>query len=182
MQKKLVYLLLIFIGISFLSLNMVSSEDQIKWINDKEDAFEKAKEEDKDVFVFVTAPDWCENCLWVEENILPDKKLQKILNKDFVSLKVLDKIEKDGKLVTNPDLDYFNIIGFPMMMVYDKNGKLIKQIKASFVEGKFDANRLISELIKISMGVIDTDDISGESGGGSGCEGGVCPPPSKPLG
>ncbi len=179
-KLSITFLILIFISILSLGIGALFSEDGINWIHNKDEAFEKAKDEDKDVFVFVTAPEWCENCLWVEKNILPDKKLQKVLNKDFVSLKVLDKIEKDGKLVKNPDLEYFNIIGFPMMMVYDKSGKLIKQIEAKFVEGKFDANRLISELIKISMGIIDTDDISGEGGSGGGCEGGVCPPPSRP--
>lgn len=95
----------------------------INWIDDPEKAFKLAKEENKSVYVLITAPSWCHWCKKLEEDVLSDSKVIEYLNKNYINLMLLDRV--DGK--PNPNLMKFIFEGYPTQYIYDSNWGKVKQ-------------------------------------------------------
>lgn len=94
------------------------SQSSINWITSYDEAFKKAKASGKNVFVVITAPEWCGYCRYLERDVFAKSSVAESLNKGFVALRLLD---------TNPDRSKFNYSGYPTMKVADPSGKIVKE-------------------------------------------------------
>lgn len=111
--------------IGFLLLSVYSLFADINWDSSLSSAMLKAEEEDKNIFVLITAPTWCSWCIKLENNVLNKPEFQEYLQENYIPLKVLDQI--DG--VRNSELDKFgNFPGYPTVRVYNKKGQFIEDI------------------------------------------------------
>lgn len=91
------------------------TEDGIKWADNYDFALEEAQKNNKNIFLLITAPDWCKYCVMLENRVLKDKSVIKYLNDYFVPVKILD---------SNPDIKRFQFRGYPTVRVLDKNGNM----------------------------------------------------------
>lgn len=86
------------------------------------EAIEKAKQENKLVFVDVFAV-WCGPCKYLSREIFIDEDLGKYMNEHFVSIKI------DGEQGEGPELmERFSIDAFPTMLFIGADGELRKRI------------------------------------------------------
>lgn len=94
--------------IPFLIGGAVAAE--IEWTTDVEKAFEQAQEEDKLVFVDVTA-EWCGYCRMMDRDTFPDADVQEAIAKGFVPLKVdADKDPRAAQEFGTGSLPTFTIL------------------------------------------------------------------------
>ncbi|MBN2658564.1 MAG: thioredoxin family protein [Spirochaetales bacterium] len=98
--------------------------DTVNWLSEYDKALAAAQEEDKNIFVLITAPSWCVWCQRLEENVLSKPEFQSYLTENYIPLKLLDKV--DG--VRNPELAGFDFSGYPSVFLYDKKGQFIENI------------------------------------------------------
>lgn len=105
-----------------------------------EKAIEKAKTEDKLVFIDVFAT-WCGPCKYLDKKVFPDPAVAEYFNAEFISLEI------DGERGEGPELmQKFALNAFPSLLFLDGEGKLIrKQIGATDAEG----------LLKMGKEVVD---------------------------
>lgn len=93
----------------------VFAESEINWITTYDQAMQKAARLDRNVFVLITAPSWCGPCQMLEAETLTDPAVIKLLNEEYIPLRVLDVV--DGR--RNPELEKFSFGGYPTMFVYN---------------------------------------------------------------
>jgi thioredoxin-related protein len=132
--------MLFFLGLSFVLISGIHAAD-IKWVSDYDDGLKKAKTENRNLFVLITAPTWCGPCQWMEANTFTDNDVINLLNSEFIPVRVLD--QKDGK--RNPDLEKFSFSGFPTIMVYNTKEEML-----TTAVGAIDASTLIDKVKKYS--------------------------------
>jgi thiol-disulfide isomerase/thioredoxin len=122
------------VGITFLFLPIVFGQVNFQDLS-LEEAIEKAKKENKLVFVDVYA-EWCGPCKMLDRDVFPDKDLGKKLNKSFISIKV------DGDEEINWGLkESFGISAYPtMLMIHPTSAENRK------IEGYRQAEDLILEV------------------------------------
>lgn len=95
--------------------------DEIVWETSSEAAFKRAADEDRDVFVLITAPDWCVWCVRFEENVLVREEVKDAINDGFIPLRIYDKVNGER----NPELLNFIFGGYPTVRVYKADGGLV---------------------------------------------------------
>lgn len=109
----------------FLSLgigNLWGAPDgTIDWVMEYSKAFSAAKRQNKNVFVVVTAPDWCHYCKKLDAETFSQTEVQKLIGDKFVALQVLEKVNGQR----NPELSKFNFTGFPTLFVYNSEEDLL---------------------------------------------------------
>ncbi|RKX85863.1 MAG: hypothetical protein DRP70_11040 [Spirochaetes bacterium] len=94
----------------------------ISWFTSYDMALEAARTAHKNIFVLITAPSWCGWCVKLEENVLSTRVFQNYVSENYIALKLLDKV--DGQ--RNPELSRFEVGGFPTVLLYDAQGKYIR--------------------------------------------------------
>lgn len=136
------------ISLFFIALSTVNrdsnadvSADNIKWVKKYDDSLKKAQQENKNIFVLITAPSWCYYCKVFEKKVLKKENIQNVINESYVPLLVLDRVD-GGR---NPDLSKFVFPGFPSVYLYDKNGNKVKNISTS------DAKKMLDVLNKFAV-------------------------------
>lgn len=92
---------------------------ETKWLLSLDKALEKARIENKPVFIDLYT-DWCVYCKQLEENIFPMKDVSSELEK-FITVRINGDLSQD--LVSK-----FSVRGYPTILVLDKNGYLIDKI------------------------------------------------------
>lgn len=93
-----------------------SNQQNISWETSYDQAFRKARSNGKNVFVVITAPDWCGYCIQLERNVFSKTRVHALLNEKFIPLRILD---------SSPDLQKFNFRGFPTMYVMNSSKKIL---------------------------------------------------------
>lgn len=96
--------------------------------------FEKARiraiEEGKFLYLDFHAR-WCQPCQWMEKNTYSNPEVLSLLNKEFVPLQInIDDIE--GFELKNT----FDIRYLPTIIIFDKNGKMIRRIEETMPPDK----------------------------------------------
>ncbi len=129
-----------------LAASKSKSVSAIKWAPTYDNALKAAKSSGQNIYVIVTAPAWCGACQMMERETFEKANVQKVLNTDFVSLQVLD---------TSPDIDKFNIEGFPTSFVLDSKGNELSQ-----QVGGIDASQFLSFLSNFRKAKNGDDDDS----------------------
>lgn len=117
MKKTIISLLIFMTALS-------AYAESINWYTEYDKALEAAKEEDKNIFVLITAPSWCIWCVRLEDNVLSKEEFQENLSENYIALKLLDKI--DGQ--RNPELENFQFSGYPTVYLYDAKGGFIESV------------------------------------------------------
>jgi thioredoxin-related protein len=120
MRKAIIFIVL-FIFVLFSQLTVAQENEGINWIHSYDKALKIASEKDKNIFIFVTAPTWCSPCRWMEANVFTNEIVTEVINEYFVPVKLLDSV--NGK--PNPELERFDIDGFPTMLIYSKEGNYL---------------------------------------------------------
>ena len=94
-----------------------NSAHLIHWIEWEDDAFRKAREQDRPVMLFLAAF-WCRYCQRMDEEAFSDRENMALLNAYFVALRV-----EDAK---RPDIDArYNLNGWPTIAFLTPSGKLL---------------------------------------------------------
>ncbi|MGE5217972.1 MAG: DUF255 domain-containing protein [Chloroflexota bacterium] len=106
----------------------------IRWYEWEDDAFQKARDEDKPVMLFLSAF-WCRYCQRMDEGALSDRENMALLNAYFVSLRL-----ENAK---RPDIDArFNLNGWPTIAFFTPAGQLLAA--ANFLPVEEFKNLLLS--------------------------------------
>jgi len=81
------------------------------------EAVQKAQRENKPIFLDIYAT-WCGPCKMLKRNTFSNKKVAAFYNETFINVS-LDGEEGDGAVLASK----FQIIGYPSLLYFDKNGK-----------------------------------------------------------
>jgi len=94
--------------------------DLVHWLEWEEEAFRRAREQDKPVMLFLGAF-WCRYCQRMDEEAFSDRENMALLNAYFVALRV-----EDAK---RPDIDArYNLNGWPTIAFLTPKGKLLAAV------------------------------------------------------
>jgi thioredoxin-related protein len=119
--KKVILALLVLIGFS---------NAQINWVPYNQ-AFEKAKKENKIVFIYIYSPS-CHYCDIMDFNVFESKRVEELLNKHFIPVK-LRKCSNEGIEVRKK----YGFVGTPMFYFLNPDGSKIKTIFGAWEEKDF---------------------------------------------
>lgn len=108
-------------------------------------AFRQGQQENKKVIIYFSA-DWCSSCKKLQQ-ALQDPEVKKILQKHFIVLNIDDK-EDVGRVVEN----YYQVSGFPAMILLDKDGKLERSLSSQSYYDIYKADELSKELAVLVAG------------------------------
>ncbi len=114
------------VGIAlFVILNTVLIQAQgIQFFDGKwKDALEKAKAEDKLLFVDAYAK-WCGPCKAMAKNVFPQKEVGDFYNANFINLQ-LDMEEEDGITFGHK----YPVSAYPTLFFLDSDGKVVKTVR-----------------------------------------------------
>lgn len=88
-----------------------------------EEALEKAKKENKPIFLDVYAS-WCGPCKMLKKHTFSDKEVGDYYNANFINI-AIDGETKQGRQLVNQ----FQVRSYPTLLIIDKNGKqLTRQV------------------------------------------------------
>jgi thioredoxin-related protein len=116
MTKKTGRLALAVLLAMTVSIPLWAQSGKIKWIEDYDDGLKAAQKTGQNLFVLITAPDWCKWCVELEKNTLPDPEVIELISEGFVPVKLLDG---------HPDIKKFTVEGYPTMMIISPQGKIL---------------------------------------------------------
>jgi thioredoxin-related protein len=119
--KKVLVLLLLIIGFAKADINWVPYNQ----------AFDKAKKENKLVFIYIYSPS-CHYCDIMDFKVFESKRIEDLLNTKFVPVK-LRKCSQEGMEVRKK----YGFVGTPMFYFLDKDGNKIKTIFGAWEEKDF---------------------------------------------
>ena len=92
----------------------------IHWFEWENDAFQKAREHDKPVMLFLSAF-WCRYCQRMDEGAFSERENMALLNAYFVALRVEN--------ATRPDIDArYNLNGWPTIAFFTPTGELLAAV------------------------------------------------------
>ena len=109
------------------------STKEVNWLTKYNEAKEKAKKTGQNIYVVVSAPEWCGPCRYMDQNTFKAKTVSELLNHSFIPL----YIHADN----NPDVSNFPVRGIPAHLVQDSTGKTLFQ-----TAGAMDESRFVSSL------------------------------------
>mmetsp|Transcript_29589 Transcript_29589/g.39347 ORF Transcript_29589/g.39347 Transcript_29589/m.39347 type:complete len:288 (-) Transcript_29589:395-1258(-) len=131
--------LLATLSIAFLSFGALAGGISFEHIS-LEEAIQKAKSENKPIFIDVYAT-WCGPCKYLSREVFVEEELGEYMNKHFINLK-LDGEEGDGDYL----MSEFGLDAFPTMLYLSPD--------------KDEMNRIVGavsadEILEVSKGVVD---------------------------
>lgn len=94
------------------------------------DAFEKAKTEDKNILIMISAT-WCGPCQSTAKNILPLEEVGKYVNKRYIFMHCETNIADPDSLVSTYKID-----GYPSFLFLDEHGKELAQSGGGYNKGE----------------------------------------------
>ena len=106
----------------------------IHWFEWEDEAFQKAREQDKPVMLFLAAF-WCRYCQRMDEGAFSDRENMALLNAYFVALRAEDAMR--------PDIDArYNLNGWPTVAFFTPGGELLAA--ANFLPAEEFKNLLLN--------------------------------------
>lgn len=122
----------LFLKVLLIFLPLVCSAQN--WMESYSDAMENAQTEDKQILLVFSGSDWCAPCIKLDRDIWQSKEFQSNANQKFVLYRADFPRRKENRLKEqlvreNKELaDRYNPKGyFPLVLVLDKNGKILGQ-------------------------------------------------------
>ncbi|VBB48258.1 Thioredoxin domain-containing protein (fragment) [uncultured Paludibacter sp.] len=126
MKKNFLFFILTFICLSAYSQGIVFEENE-----NLKDALEKAKIENKFVFIDCYAP-WCVPCKWMSKNIFPQKEVGDFYNTHFINLSLNAETEENKYVV-----DKFVVTSFPFFIFLNPQGDVIHKAIGGMEKDEF---------------------------------------------
>ncbi len=130
--------------LSLLVFAQFNAQDEIQWMT-MNDALEAQKQSPKKIFMDVYTH-WCGPCKLLDKNTFSDKNVIKFINSNYYPVKFNaegpDPITYEDFTYTNPNYqperkgrnathffaDALNIPGYPSLIFFEENGKLIQAV------------------------------------------------------
>ncbi|MEW6288256.1 MAG: protein-disulfide reductase DsbD [Thermodesulfobacteriota bacterium] len=120
-------------------VNRESAAPLFERVNDLEEMtarFDQARAMGKPVFLDYYAR-WCTDCNIMEKNVFSDSEVRQYLKSSFVVIQADLTNQYDER--TQPLKDRFGVFGPPVMLFFDKDGRLVKKVygvlsKSEFIE------------------------------------------------
>jgi thiol:disulfide interchange protein len=130
-MKAITWLASATLGIAALSASAFATTPK-GWSTDLEQAFVKAKAENKSVLVEFTGSDWCPPCIAMRKNVFSKEEFVTAASKKFILVE-LDFPNGDEALKkkNEPMAKKYNIEGFPTVILFDSEGKEFTRFFAS---------------------------------------------------
>lgn len=97
-----------------------------------EKALEKAKKEDKNLFLFFTAG-WCGPCKWMKKYVFSDSEVGSFIKSNFIALEIDVDSEKGEKL----SKIYRSENSVPQSIIINNNGSILKTVIGSVKKENF---------------------------------------------
>ena len=91
----------------------------VAWVQSYDQALSRARSTGRNIFVVITAPDWCGYCKVLESRVFSKSAVARRLNQKFVPLQLMD---------SNSDRNKFNFAGYPTMLIAGESGKRIAEV------------------------------------------------------
>ena len=137
-MKWIIYV--VSIAVALFQLN-ISSSNTINWETNYEQAFKKAKKENKNVLVYFTGSDWCGPCKMLKKDLFETEAFN-TLSKDYVLLYV--DIPRNKDLLTAAEykqnkelLQKWNKRGvFPLLLAVSAKQKVIDEYSGYSMNGE----------------------------------------------
>lgn len=95
------------------------SAQEISWYRSLEEARAAAESQGKNLFVLVTAGEWCRPCSWVDEELLSEREIADRIDEFFIPLRLYDYQEEHLELPAE---------AYPSILVYDAEGTLLENL------------------------------------------------------
>ena len=106
-----------------------SSNEEVIWIEDYQQALELAKQSDKIILVNFTGSDWCVWCHRLTDEVFTKSEFIDYANSNFVLLKIdfPNNIEQPKEVVeaNNALARKYDVRGFPTILLIDKDENVI---------------------------------------------------------
>ena len=123
MKNVVNFFFLTLISSTFLLANGTPSHKVLFHTGSFESGMNKASTEGKLLFVEFYA-DWCTPCKWMDKTTYKDKDVIKMMNHDFVPLK-LDIESPEGAYLK----DEYTVRMLPTILIFNSNGKIVDRIE-----------------------------------------------------
>ncbi len=108
-----------------------TAENAVPWFHEYQAALDKAKAENKPVFINFTGAN-CTNCRWMEANMFPESDVYKLLTEEFVPLELwTDRLNPQDKANQKIQLELTGDVTLPIYAVVSPEGKVVKLFPGS---------------------------------------------------
>lgn len=84
------------------------------WLDSYDDGLAAARESERPLVLFITAPGWCEPCEGFDAEVLSDEVVGDILRKEFITVRLTDR---------DPEHARFEFPGYPSFLVFHPSGR-----------------------------------------------------------
>jgi len=115
----------------FAGCNKSGTSDNLTWEDNLETALQKAKTENKAVLVNFTGSDWCVWCQKLSAEVFSKSEFEDFADDNLILVKLdfPQKIEQSAetKLYNNQLAQRFNVKGFPTILLFNSQGKMVLQ-------------------------------------------------------
>lgn len=130
-MKAITWLASVTIGVATLSASAFATTLE-GWSSDLDNAFERAKAENKSVLVEFTGSDWCPPCIAMRKNVFSKREFIDVASKNFILVGIdLPKGDKALREKNEPLAEKYKIEGFPTILLFTPQGKEFARFFAS---------------------------------------------------
>jgi protein disulfide-isomerase len=128
MLKTVASIFILFV-LLFTACNNGQTSESLNWQSNLEEAVAQAKKENKAVLVNFTGSDWCKWCMKLNDEVFSQSEFETYAEQNLVLVR-LDfprniQQSNETKMYNNSLAQRFGIQGFPTILVFDNQGKMV---------------------------------------------------------
>lgn len=129
-MKKITLSLILLFAI-LMGCSKSGAKDNLGWEDNLETALKKAKEENKAVLVNFTGSDWCIWCKRLNEEVFSQNAFKDYADENLILVRIdfPQNIEQsvETKMYNNQLAQRYGVRGFPTVLLFNPQGKLVLQ-------------------------------------------------------
>jgi len=128
---KKIFLIAVLLTAVVIGCSKGGSNDNLNWEENLETALQKAKAENKAVLVNFTGSDWCQWCIKLSDEVFSKSEFEDYAEDNLILVR-LDfprSIEQSAetKLYNNQLAQRYGVQGFPTILLFNSQGKMVLQ-------------------------------------------------------